>query len=1290
MDSPDLNHLLQLKNYLWVGRNPRAVLMVGAGLSLNSKPLPGVSTSFPTWRELARAMFDEIYPAFPNESRERRDERENRFNSSSPMRIASEYEAEFDRQRLDFFIKSRIPDSSHQPGDVHRLLLEIPWNDVYTTNYDTLLERTDVPGRAYQPVTTVAGLTSAASPRIIKLHGCFSSQTKYVITEEDYRTYPRDFAPFVNTVRQSLIENAFVLIGFSGDDPNFLEWTGWIRDELGIHHSPIYLVGPLSMPNAQRSLLARRGVTLIDVSQVISEYTPKGKTYAAALTWFLRFLQTSRPLRPEFWPRLYSGPAVPGDSEARILATPTTEPEDVGPYSSATKLDETTAIKIIQRWRFERHQYPGWLVPTDEMRTSLWSTRTKSWIGPLTKFVENWPATDRILLFRELNWRLETSMIPLFGDWITAFEMASNDLFPDLYNNRQVRPSVRITGNIDLSNSEVSEAWLEVMFALLRKSRETFNRERWRMLKGKISQIVNRYPEFTDRLHYERALWLMWNIKPSQVKTVLAEWSPLENSPLAVIWKAGLLAELDELSDARSLLRSALREIRRSLYKSKDRSIDLLSLEGWCTYLLFVVENAMDIGKWTELRDEFSERWQELKTWDCNPWPLMKYFDEVLSGEPPVPVKQQEIVHGFDPWHSTTTVRLGGDSLGPLLPAFACVRLYEQVGLPMRLSNFKISGTSLQNACRWISPFIGSWGTAILIRTGMVNELAAGGFMDRTRVASMSPDLAESLNKWAMDALKREVSALNDRIPLASAQASLIEILVEFSSRMTVKLESDDLQHAFDLALEIHRQPGVHSHVRLNRSCEPWLKRLFSVADDPQLLSWIPELIRFTLSYQTGETDRPIPNDFVDPLDCLPYRRLRVANKPSPDDSSNVSESIDWLLSRYSRVTKTEQATVLARLIRLYSADLLTEDQATGLGAILWDRIGPNGLPGLLNIDYYEYLHLPAPEQLDVASIVAGALICLSPQDLFSDELDGPVSIGEVVVDFAIRNWAYSSKPIVQLPNEFNGAIEWSPDETQMLWDRAISWWEHNKLLFAYGKLEPFIQTSHLKKNLENLEMFLSRAVLPNLDSTHENVVDRILTFLSDVRDHEVHLNTAQLYVLICRPSHKDTAIRLLLDDMSSGGEGAVVASARAVSHWVHLYDAGFIEISPVDAIEELIRRSIFRRPEGLQSCLNQLTLLLIEKPDIFSCKQVELIVSSLGPWSQAVGIRTQECNSEFSTEERPELKALIGRLAAALSIWLRRKFPEQPEPTQISNMRVSYESDPLPEVRRSFDMRIL
>jgi hypothetical protein len=56
-----------------------------------------------------------------------------------------------------------------------------------------------------------------------------------------------------------------------------------------------------------------------------------------------------------------------------------------------------TVAKVVERWQFERQNYPGWLVAAEQKRTELWD-ETKMWIEPLTNFATDWPAVDRILI----------------------------------------------------------------------------------------------------------------------------------------------------------------------------------------------------------------------------------------------------------------------------------------------------------------------------------------------------------------------------------------------------------------------------------------------------------------------------------------------------------------------------------------------------------------------------------------------------------------------------------------------------------------------------------------------------------------------------------------------------------------------------------------------------------------------------------------------------------------------------------------------------------------------------
>ncbi len=232
---PDAQHIEALRRALWTDREfGRAAVMVGAGMSRNAVPLRAGRATMPTWAELTTALIDRLYPAGSGGERRAEWLHQAAGATSVANRLGEEYAIAFGRHELDALIRESVPDDDFRPGPLHQVLLELPWADVLTTNYDTLLERgaESVFGRRYTVVRRPEEISSAARPRIVKLHGSFPSNSPFILTEDDFRTYPRKYAPFVNLARQAVMENTLCLIGFSGDDPNFLAWSGWVRDEL--------------------------------------------------------------------------------------------------------------------------------------------------------------------------------------------------------------------------------------------------------------------------------------------------------------------------------------------------------------------------------------------------------------------------------------------------------------------------------------------------------------------------------------------------------------------------------------------------------------------------------------------------------------------------------------------------------------------------------------------------------------------------------------------------------------------------------------------------------------------------------------------------------------------------------------------------------------------------------------------------------------------------------------------------------------------------------------------------
>ena len=278
--------------------------MVGSGFSRNALKADSGASQMPSWNDVAIALFRALYPGVdPNSSDEG-------INASPPsadnvLRLAQEFQTAFGRSGLDELLGDLLRDLEHVPGIVHERLLRLPWRDVFTTNWDSLLERSavTVPENPYAVIQSANQLPMESQPRIIKMHGSFPSRLPLIVTEEDYRTYPDCYAPFVNTVQQAMMETVFLLIGFSGNDPNFLKWCGWVRDNLRESAPKIYLAGWLNLSPHRRLMLEHQGVVPIDLAN-----HPKAgqweshRRHQYAIEWLLWSLELDPLYESTMWP----------------------------------------------------------------------------------------------------------------------------------------------------------------------------------------------------------------------------------------------------------------------------------------------------------------------------------------------------------------------------------------------------------------------------------------------------------------------------------------------------------------------------------------------------------------------------------------------------------------------------------------------------------------------------------------------------------------------------------------------------------------------------------------------------------------------------------------------------------------------------------------------------------------------------------------------------------------------------------------------------------------------------
>lgn len=213
--------------------------------------------------------------------------------------------------------KSNIIESDFS---AHKQLLRCDkFKNIYTTNYDNLLEFTsDNFSETQTPVVDTSwNLSNGFQKRsIIKIHGSLSIEDdrfefdgdqhlRYIIAQEDYDTYIEKHEAFSHLMRISMLQGKFCLLGFSGNDPNYMGWVKWMSDILGKGKDKgpkIYLVTFKNEESSDKKLYYKnhyiREINLMEVlsllgydqSEISKLSLSAPKSYKKNLESFLKFL----------------------------------------------------------------------------------------------------------------------------------------------------------------------------------------------------------------------------------------------------------------------------------------------------------------------------------------------------------------------------------------------------------------------------------------------------------------------------------------------------------------------------------------------------------------------------------------------------------------------------------------------------------------------------------------------------------------------------------------------------------------------------------------------------------------------------------------------------------------------------------------------------------------------------------------------------------------------------------------------------------------------------------------
>ena len=896
---PDYPALCQVRNALWrIGEIYGAAVMIGAGFSRFADRIADTTPLAPLWPDFHKAMLEELL--YPKEG-----------GPFDPLALAEEYGAALGDSALENLIRSKIRDTERNPGEIHRRLLSLPWMDVLTTNWDTLLERSaeSNPDISFDVVRVPLDITRTKSPRIVKLHGSLPSHSPLIFTEEDFRTYPTLYAPFVNLVRQVLLENELCLLGFSGEDPNFLKWSGWVRDHLGTMARPIRLVGVLNLSDSRRHFLRGRNITPIDLAPIIPDDLNPEDHHRYAIEVFLEFLERGKP------------------SKAKWSPTPYKESDQNVPES------DSQLTHIIKIWKRDRETHPGWLVTPPPLRATIRNNLSESREFFESDLFTNASKSTRASALYEAVWLSETAFWPL----------------PDFLENAV---SEMVKTNDD--NSLSLEHRILLRTAIIRAAR---HRRDWVTFDQRI-QFLDMLDDPAAKVEalYERCLRakdeLDYKFLATHAKDIIG------SDPIWLLRKAALIAELGDASAASKLIYEAHNEIQQKRTKDR-RSLWLLSREAWTSWLKESARFALEEYPFDERVD-----WPpEYKANDTDPWDELQYLegkikdadhsrhDNLLDRDPQFDAGTYSTVMVPTYTFSNPTVTSPYNDLN---------RLAEYIGIPLRLDIMDIFGWRLVRAVKVLnedySP-VGIWASvhAVIAEERKTIE----NHFNRVAVARLEYNIVSEIVQSLRNAIvfgKNRLLKIND--DGSSGQNMFwnerIHILTELLSRLSMRFQGDEALDLFRFGVSLAHDSNLK---------DKWVLKSVSNLLFRSLKALEPErhgeaafdvlLLPFSCEKEISESEFIWMNVF-NALDNNAWQ----ARKRNREWSSQVASLIDTVSDNSSNSPRPDAT---YRLFKLFTYDKLTKNEIRNFGKAIWKHVGNNGFPANTNLLPFVFLQLPSP-----------------------------------------------------------------------------------------------------------------------------------------------------------------------------------------------------------------------------------------------------------------------------------------------------------------------------------------
>ncbi|WP_152090216.1 SIR2 family NAD-dependent protein deacylase [Azospira sp. I09] len=1191
-----------------------AAIMIGAGFSRSAAHHVGGEKKMPLWNDFSRKLAAELNP----------DDKDISF--LDPLRVAEEYRAYFGQAAFNDRIRSDIDDDAWRVGELYKSLLELPWSEIMTTNWDTLLERAakDVHRPYYTPVTKPSDLAWAPSPRIVKLHGTIGITETFIGAQEDYRTYPTKFAPFVNFARQVFIENELCLLGFSGDDPNFLQWSGWVRDHLAGHARKIYLVGALNLTAARRKHLESMNVAPVDLWNAVKHVDDRDQRHRLAIELFLQALSVegNSRLKPHEWAAvgLHRQQVAPDDHMRQFK-----EPE----YAASLLSAQLEALRV------SRESYPGWLLCPPSVRWQIRHQLNDPF--PTAQNLAALSSDDRAKLLYEIAWRYGIMWEYIFPWLAEAMARVADPDEPCALSSRQQ---------------------LEICVVLLRNSRwlTAESAEERQVMTQHVEALVailERHarflPDAAAELAYHKALTardaLDYAGMDAAVQRMVGEdrvW-PLR--------QAALLMELGKSGEADQLIAKAYGDLRE--FHRRDRnSIPILSRLMWAHWLLESIRRGTHDGAQEKLPAFAESMYRE---WKCDPWTWIENIrGKAIERQEKYWKDRNPIEPSFEQGayrDNSKRVSFSNETSDFLM----LDGLTTNVGIPLRSGSAFLHVNLLAGTAEKLvlSGGIGVelWDYTLAIRAASSeSSLSIKDVFTRVGVARMSKEAADRLVERVLKAIGYWCALRQKGTDEQQGSAlTMLRVQMEVLARLVVRVSPEKAKEIFRLAISIGKQQDFQHH---------WLSEVIGGLITHSLDSipkvdrgdLLPDILDFPLQCEVMGGNFPRwPNPTIDHLNA---RAMYLG----------LERRIDELIGFVATNRGLSRGTALKRLLPLARNGFLADNERQKLACALWgDPPDYRALPSSTNLLPHAMLFLPASDPSQVKRQVYHRLYEHGEDLLTRTQADLRV---------------YPSPEIDEAASTYIGMANAAVNDATRLFPTA----EHALVLFdrlvmyrpTINGDEDFLRDAR-RQVVESIGNALSYAITPAL-SDDAKTVERFACLRAFIDEAEGAFSAAiaLAYFTHINDEVATSVEQIIRKSLQRNDSREVGYAALTVNKWVELTN----ESSMPRSLERLIARVIVIIESGRTIGLQQLIWVageLIEKQRL-SQEQTETLIAAIPNLFAAMDYASIEPKSQEAISASSIREACV-KVAGTLA----RYYPDD---RALQDMLSAAKTDALPEVR--------